>query len=588
MRGRLVLDKKHYFILLIIFLSVICGYINTTYVKYINVRIYFLDSAQNKIEPLNNNNIRVINSYNNEFHSKYKNILISPENSKEYIYRMEVKSKNNEYKNLNTIYEEYRNDLMKQGAFFISNNNFINEDMTNIKIKNIVFNLIMGIIFIFAVSFFENVIRNTRYMAIKEKYLNIILSLLYFISSMIKVSVVLTAILISIGIIANIIKRNIDKKQQLLLLLKVSIIFKLVAIIGFNLINYIKYRTLYNYTQPDELFYYSTADYLYQRILNLSHLRILELTNGNRQFGYNLFLGLLKVLNNGDILISAKVVNLLIGLVFIFIMYEFSYKLLREHKVAIMTSYMMAILLTFSLFSSIALRDVLLSLLICLLLKEIIIENDKYTIKKLVRIIVISIALCSLRIFVFMIIAILLALYKTVQYGRKRSISSVFTALCLVSLAFIFIILASRFYRVSMFDFMYPYIKRVGLLGYIKGLVLSSVNLDFIVNIGGTIYTSPKAVILRMLYPDTLFLIITFPFMILGFFSLFRRVKDISVIVVIMFVSLITIYTIQYGGWFLRIQLQIFPYQYMVISLGIFEVFKNVRFKFIDRFKSYM
>jgi hypothetical protein len=109
------------------------------------------------------------------------------------------------------------------------------------------------------------------------------------------------------------------------------------------------------------------------------------------------------------------------------------------------------------------------------------------------------------------------------------------------------------------------------------------VNLDFIVNLGGTIYTSTKTIILRILYPDTLFLVVTFPFMILGFANLFKKNQAMAIIIVAMFIAFITIYTVQYGGWFLRIQLQIFPYQYMLISLGIFEMFKNSRFKFINK-----
>jgi hypothetical protein len=583
-KNKLLLNKKYYIFFLIIISSVLFACLKSNYTKYINARIYFLDNTQNQIEQVNPNHIKSINNYNEEFERKYRNLKVSPENSKEYFFRIEIRDKQPiSEERLDKIYEDYKSGLKNIGVFFVSRQDHISEDMTNVKGKSIFYSLITAVIFILSLIFLENSLDSNDYLIGRKNIIYIGVGLGYLVALFYNFVVILIGFFIVFGIINRIINRNIDRKKSLIILLKISIIIKIAILIVFNLFNYLKYGTLLNYTQPDELFYYSTADYIYERMINFSQLRILEITGGVKQFGYNIFLGILKVLNNGEIIITAKIINSLIGLMFIFIIYEFVYKLLKNHVVAILTSYMMATLLTFSIFSSIALRDVLLSLLICLILKEVVIEKNKITFSKLFKIIIFSICLCSLRIFVFMIIALLLMLYKVIEYSRRKSLNLFLVILTLFMVAVLFVILASKFYKFNLIDFIYPYIKRVGLLGYIKGLILSSVNLDFIVNLGGTIYTSTKTIILRILYPDTLFLVVTFPFMILGFANLFKKNQAMAIIIVAMFIAFITIYTVQYGGWFLRIQLQIFPYQYMLISLGIFEMFKNSRFKFINK-----
>ena len=149
------------------------------------------------------------------------------------------------------------------------------------------------------------------------------------------------------------------------------------------------------------------------------------------------------------------------------------------------------------------------------------------------------------------------------------TLSTIFLSVALV------LRLITTVYSIDIISMIENYINSLGISNLIKGLFLSIVNLDFLSNTNANLYESVKLIGLRGLYPETLFLIISFPAFIIGIIKGLKVNREFVISILAFIFGLILIYRIEYGGWFLRIQLQTLPYQYLLISLGICKLFGN-------------
>jgi hypothetical protein len=70
-----------------------------------------------------------------------------------------------------------------------------------------------------------------------------------------------------------------------------------------------------------------------------------------------------------------------------------------------------------------------------------------------------------------------------------------------------------------------------------------------------------------------LFLLLSFPFFIIGIIKSYKINKILTISLLTLFPVFIILYKIYYDGWFLRTQIQVLPIQVAFISLGIIDVF---------------
>ncbi|MBK1810285.1 hypothetical protein JHL18_06515 [Clostridium sp. YIM B02505] len=567
--------KMIFCILVICILSVIFGSLrNTNVEQYKRFKLYTVDSKNNLSDNVDKSLIKDINILNDEFCEKYISkfkINILPEEGVKARYRIRFNSINGlSNKEIDNVYDYYVETINQNNkVFHISplDNNEI--QYKNVRLSTVIISIMQGILYSIALIFLFNVVY------IKGDHEN-----MFFITSVILFATatayglfaILLCSVISFSIVAHILKKNKEYKNSLIKITCLALILRVLVSIVIMFYNFIKYRTFLSYTQTDEIFYYSTGDYIYQSLVNFKWPNLKTIT-GINQYGYNFFIGSIKFINNSDIFITVKLINILFSVIFVLLIFNFAYTITNNEKIAKMSSILIAIMPTFAVFSAFALRDIFISINIFLLFYIVVCSNKfKNKIFSIVGAILLVISLWFLRRYALLLTLMLITLYLIVRFLINKKINIVAILISMAALVCGLIFMSSKLYGFSIFNMIKGYILSQGIAKAFSGVILSLVNLDFLINIGGTIYNSYKYMILRIMYPETIFLVVTFPIMALGMIKALR--KDVSFVITtfFMFFGFILIYKIQYGGWFLRTQLQIFPFQYIFIAWGLIAI----------------
>ncbi|GKU26910.1 hypothetical protein [Clostridium folliculivorans] len=567
--------KMVFCILVMCILSVIFGFLrNTNVEQYKRFKLYTVDSKNNVSDNVDKTLIKDMNILNDKFCEKYKSkfkINILPEEGVKARYRIRFNSINGvSDKEINNVYDDYVKTINENNKVFhvspLDNNEIQYKDA---RLSTIIISVMQAILYSIALI----ILFNVAYIKVNHENISFITSVILFIgATAFGQFAILLCSVISFSIIANIIQKNKEYKNSLIKIAWLALILRVLVSVAIMSYNFIKYRTFLSYTQTDEIFYYSTGDYIYQSLVNFKWPNLKTIT-GIDQYGYNFFIGFIKFINNSDIFITVKLINILVSVIFVLLIFNFVYIITNNKNIAKMSSVLIAIMPTFAVFSAFALRDIVISINIFLLF-YIIVCSDKFKnrIFSITGFILLAMSLWFLRRYALLLTLMLTTLYLIVRFLTNRKINIIAILISMAVIVYGLIVMSSRLYGFSIFNMIKGYILSQGIAKTFSGVILSLVNLDFLINIGATIYNSPKYMILRIMYPETIFLVVTFPIMALGMIKASR--KDISFVITtfFMFVGFILIYKIQYGGWFLRTQLQIFPFQYIFIAWGVVAI----------------
>ncbi|GFZ33706.1 hypothetical protein CSC2_42320 [Clostridium zeae] len=564
--------KLIFCIIVICIISIIVGTIKKTDVEqYKLFKLYTVDKDHNVSDSVDKAFLKKLNTLNKTFSEKYKgdfkvNVLAQEGiNAK---YRIRFNSVNGvDDKTINRVYDDYASMLKSNNIIFhISPLEQSKITYSNIKLNSMIINIFQAILYSFLIMLLYKFVKpQGNY----ENIFGVSSIVLFTIATIFNLYVALVFTGIFVLILMNIIKRDYKYKNTFIRITILALIVRVVVAAAMLIYNYYKYRTVLSYTQTDEIFYYSTSDYIYQALVNFSWPDLKTIT-GIDQYGYNLFMGIVKFINHGDILISIKIINILASVTFVLLLFKFVYNITENEHIAKLSALMMAVMPTFAVFSSFALRDIFISINIFLIFYEVIsISKAKNKLLHIIGCVLLIICLWYLRRYALLLTLMLIALYVIIKFLISRKINILIILISLLILLIGLVAIASKLYAFNIFSVLKAYIFSQGILKFFSGVILSLVNLDFLINSGTTLYTSTKSIILRVLYPETLFLVLSFPIMCLGLIKAIKRDVSFVITTLTMFIGFITIYKMQYGGWFLRTQLQIFPFQYIFISWGL-------------------
>lgn len=555
--------------IVLIGMSIISG----VFLKRDNYKLVFINMYNINNDKITSNisefNKKDINNFNKEFSENNEGIKIYPTSAKKLSYIMKIDTKH-DYDNLTEKYS----DFIKQKDLSISIVDFYDRNDYG-EPKNIVWiisNVIAMCIFIFSYIY--------AFKQIPDEKKNIIymISALIIggISSALGYGITTSIIFVFIGLFFNLYYKKDNKFLAYIVL--AGIAFRLIGIFVMTMYNIITTGNVISYFQPDEMFYYYTSSEIYLFLAAGKWPNFMAIT-GIKQYAYNAIVAFIELLNK-DVLLTSKLLNCLVSTIFIVVVYNFIMRLMNNKRIAKITAILIAFIPSFVLFSSFLLRDIIISVLMFLILDEIVIVYDdhKRWKKSMIKIFVGIGILWYLRNYTTLMIVGLGLLYIILRFLEKKNKNILVYTILLCILLIPFGMITSRIYGFNVVSSIINYIKGLGIVEYLTGLVCSFMNLDFITNMAGTNYTV-KTLILRIFYPDTLFLILTAPFYVLGIKSFYKKNKSFTIITILMAIGFITIYKFEYGGWFIRTQLQIFAYQYIFISAGIYEVIKDKKFK---------
>jgi hypothetical protein len=539
--------------------------------QYKTFKLYTVDRENNVSDGVDRNILKKINILNEDFSKAYKEdfkINVLAEEGVNFKYRIRFTSRNEvSNQKMNQVYLDYTKMLKDNNIIFhISSLEDHNIVYTNIRLHTVTINIIQAILYIVLIVY---LCKKVKLGGISEDKFLIISAIIFSISLIFNLFVALLAAGISYIIISNITRKYEKYKTTITRFVIAALAVRIAITILMLAYNYYKYRTFLSYSQTDEIFYYSTSDYIYQALVNFTWPNLYAIT-GIDQYGYNLFMGVVKFINHGDIFLSIKIINIAVSTVFVVLLFKFVYDITENYSIAKVSAIMMAVMPTFAVFTSFALRDILISINIFLILYEAILINKwKNKVFNSILCVFLVISLWYLRRYALLLTIMLIALYVVIRFFVRRKVNIIVILGVLLLLGGGLITVASKLYAFNIFNMLKSYIFSQGILSFLSGIILSLVNLDFLINSGTSLYTSVRSLVFRALYPETLFLIISFPIMCLGFVKALKKDIGLVITTLTMFVGFITIYKMQYGGWFLRTQLQIFPFQYMFISWGL-------------------
>ncbi|WP_055666408.1 hypothetical protein [Desnuesiella massiliensis] len=586
-RGNLFKNKINIIaILILLAISIGYGYLEKRDFITINKIIYYGNTEFNDViaYDVDGTKIKKINKFNEDFKDNYKKenieVVINPISANKYIYEMVIHSKDklSEEKNSSIIndYTLYVKDKDKDIKFI----NIINEpeyNFSNKSLNNVFFRALSAIIYLAACFYFISKLGYKNKKILSDYKLFAIFAALGIVSMVLNFQFLLSISLILLGVLINYAYAHNNEGKFIISAYATAFAIRILAIIAMVVLNLYKFGTKLSYLQPDEMFYYETSNKISLLLYNFKWPDLKGITEVT-QYAYNLFAGVVKLLNI-ESFYSLKIINALISCLFIVMVYDFAMKLFKNKSVARLSAIFMTLMPTMILFSTFALRDIFISMFIFLIFKEVFtIDIDKRYIISLIKILIYSFILWYLRNYALILIAMIVAFYVVLKLCVRRNINLIYVFIIgIVGLAGA-LTLASKLYSFSLLKMFINYFRNEGIVKYVTGIVLSITNLDFITNTSASLYSSPKTIILRMFYPETLLLVITLPLFVIGVKEFIKTRKDIAYSLIIMFIGFITIYKLQYGGWFLRTQLQIFPYQYVFISLGLIHVINESNF----------
>ena len=477
----------------------------------------------------------------------------------------------------NKIYSTFKDILLEKIPELYHVSHIENNDYLYISsnINNIIWNYIKTLVLIISSLLLVSLLNSEKKSLINKR--NVIIYAIFFIlSTLLNLSLMMSAILFTASLIYHYSKK-LNIKDNIVKLLILAISIRLIIGIALMALNLFKYGSIYSYLQPDEIFYYSSGDTIGNYLRNFSWPDLKAIT-GVDQYGYNLFLGFINALTGKDFFITVKIINVCFSLILIPITYDLSFSITENKQVSNLTTIIMSIMPTFALFSNFALRDILISLCMCIIILQTI-KLNKYGLKRNFSNIFILflgvVSLWFLRKFAALILIGICIFYTILKLSNRKKISIMITLSTIFLSVALVLRLITTVYSIDIISMIENYINSLGISNLIKGLFLSIVNLDFLSNTNANLYESVKLIGLRGLYPETLFLIISFPAFIIGIIKGLKVNREFVISILAFIFGLILIYRIEYGGWFLRIQLQTLPYQYLLISLGICKLFGN-------------
>ncbi|GKU26915.1 hypothetical protein [Clostridium folliculivorans] len=559
-------------IIVISILSVLVGALKKNDVEQYKVfKLYSIDADNNVSDSVDKAVLKKLNILNKNFSQSYKGnfkIDVLPAEGINSRYRIMFTSEGGlDGQAMSKVYDDYANMLKNSSVVFhISPIEYDNVEYTNIKLHSTLISIVQAVLYSLVLLFLYRIIKPLN---INENILGALSIVVFLVSTVFNLFAAVLAVGIAVIIFHNIINKTKEYKKTLIKLSVLALVVRVLVTIAMLMYNYYKYSTLFSYSQTDEIFYYSSSDYIYQSLVNFAWPNLKAIT-GIDQYGYNLFMGVVKLINHGDIFISVKIINILVSVIFVLLIFKFVYSVTENYDVAKISALMMAVMPTFAVFSSFALRDIFISIIIFLILYEVILMNKSTNkIRNIVICFFLMIALWYLRHYALLLVLMLVALYVVIGFLRSKRINIIAILVSMLVLAVGLVVVASKIYALNIFIMLKFYVESQGILKFLSGIILSIVNLDFLINSGETIYKSTKSLILRIIYPETIFLILSFPIMCLGFIKGLKKDISFVITIIVMFVGFIAIYKMQYGGWFLRTQLQIFPFQYMFIAWGL-------------------
>ncbi|MFR2527046.1 MAG: hypothetical protein ACLS9F_05170 [Clostridium paraputrificum] len=567
---------------IILLLPLILGIITPKkYLKEMEVRFYY--SPNYKVSnSVDKSLLKTINSLNTTFEKNYsdKNLSvdITPISGGENQYKISIQSHNYIDDNTtNKIYSTFKDILLEKIPELYHVSHIENNDYLYISsnINNIIWNYIKTLVLIISSLLLVSLLNSEKKSLINKR--NVIIYAIFFIlSTLLNLSLMMSAILFTASLIYHYSKK-LNIKDNIVKLLILAISIRLIIGIALMALNLFKYGSIYSYLQPDEIFYYSSGDTIGNYLRNFSWPDLKAIT-GVDQYGYNLFLGFINALTGKDFFITVKIINVCFSLILIPITYDLSFSITENKQVSNLTTIIMSIMPTFALFSNFALRDILISLCMCIIILQTI-KLNKYGLKRNFSNIFILflgvVSLWFLRKFAALILIGICIFYTILKLSNRKKISIMITLSTIFLSVALVLRLITTVYSIDIISMIENYINSLGISNLIKGLFLSIVNLDFLSNTNANLYESVKLIGLRGLYPETLFLIISFPAFIIGIIKGLKVNREFVISILAFIFGLILIYRIEYGGWFLRIQLQTLPYQYLLISLGICKLFGN-------------
>lgn len=441
---------------------------------------------------------------------------------------------------------------------------------------NIIKNIISVSMVFFSFCYLISKVNKEKYKRYTDKrILNICIGVLGIITLVSGFSVTISILFLTLGAFFKFKEEN---NKFLSYTFMLAFIIRVVSIIAMVALGKIKNGTGMSYFQPDEIFYYWTGNQIYASIAKGIWPNLVAITEVN-QYGYNLFMGLVELFN-GEIFITAKLINCFVSAMFIPLGYNFTMKLFKDKRVAKVTTIILVFVPTFILFSTFALRDMIIAILILLIFNEVIqvMETKDKIIFSIIKVCIYTVLLLSLRIYAAIMVTAIWMLYLILRAFEKRGKNIIIIFLASFLLLIPLGKLVSHFYGFNILNSFISYFTNLGFVKYITGVICSLVNLDFLTNSSGAVY-SGKTIIFRMMYPDTILLLLTTPFFIMGVVSAYKKNKSATIVTLLLAVGFITVYKFQYGGWFLRTQLQIFIFQYIFISMGISRFMGERKFK---------
>jgi len=505
-----------------------------------------------------------------------KKVEFTPISAFMFEYEMKIYSKNAvSHQELIKIQEEYSNYLREKDPkiYRIAFNKTYDYTIVQAQINNAFFKIVAMLLLLICFYFLKKQRSTYSNKQAVDKRLNYIL--LFFaaaLSMVFKFIIPLAAFLLTLGLLFRYCRKYEKESTFLIKLFSAATIIRLLAVGAMYIFNNIRYGSSLSYLQPDEMFYYHTSDKIAAILASFKWPNLSGIAEV-KQYGYNLFGGIVKLLN-GEHYFALRFINVIASAIFVILIYDFATRFIKSRKIARLSAVLMCIMPTQIMFSVFALRDVFISMLIFLMISSLFryYNEGENKITTVMLFIICGIVLWFFRNYAVALVVISSLFYMILKLGERKNIKLYYLLPIMAVMFGAALILLSKVYNISFINMIIDYFKREGVVKYLAGLMLSITNLDFLISAGVSIYSNPASLILRFFYPETLFLIITLPLFVIGVRKLLAENTCEMLSILLLIIGFITIYKIVYGGWFLRTQLQVFPYQYIIISIGFMQV----------------
>jgi len=115
---------------------------------------------------------------------------------------------------------------------------------------------------------------------------------------------ILTAFNIAVLLLLNIIRRNEKDAKYIIGIFSLALVLRLLGTAVMLIYNNYSFNSLFAYVQPDEINYYNTAIRISNYFMSGTMPDILQIV-GFKQFGYNIFLAFVNMMN-GELFFVSK------------------------------------------------------------------------------------------------------------------------------------------------------------------------------------------------------------------------------------------------------------------------------------------